>query len=186
MGSVLTDIRRWQNERASGAEIPRIISPGPKLDGATPEQKFRAPKLPDIFVLTAPEEAREEVDILKKQGVDFIKVHEGMSPGIYDALVQESKAVGLRFEGHLPLAGALAAAQAAKGQEGVRILAGTNVGDSYIIPGYALHDELELMVHAGDLTWTTLQSATSEPALAFGLTSIVGSVAAGQAADCNL
>ena len=38
---------------------------------------------------------------------------------------------------------------AAASQAGVKLLAGTDLGDPYVVPGYSLHDELELMVAAG-------------------------------------
>jgi imidazolonepropionase-like amidohydrolase len=52
-----------------------------------------------------------------------------------------------------------------------------------VIPGFALHDELELMVRAGVTPLAALQSATSEPARAFGLSTTLGTLAPGQAAD---
>ena len=72
---------------------------------------------------------------------------------------------------------------AAASRAGVRLLAGTDLGDPYIVPGYSLHDELELMVAAGVSPLKALQSATSEPAAAFGLSSTLGAVAPGQFAD---
>ena len=307
MGSVLTEVRMWQAEKRAGALIPRIITPGPKLDVVPPERKQQAIRLPDNVILTTPAEAKAEVDLLKKEGVGFIKVHEGMTPEMYAAVVQESKAVGLPFAGHLPVAGVVAAAEAgqrtiehgvsygsvgmlmcsaatwhrietdpaaradkgfcaplsmqplmfpamirahvwftptlvsgrghlvgtaelpdwkslsgssevypallkhwhdplfaskslptpfeqqlihefgdlaaAASKAGVHLLAGSDLGDPYVIPGYALHDELELMVKAGVPALIALQSATSEPAEAFGLSDQVGSVTAGHTAD---
>ena len=72
---------------------------------------------------------------------------------------------------------------AAASQAGVKLLAGTDLGDPYVIPGYSLHDELELMVAAGVPTLKALQSATSEPASAFGLASTLGTIAPGRSAD---
>ena len=66
---------------------------------------------------------------------------------------------------------------------GVPLLAGTDLGDPYVIPGYALHDELALMVAAGVTPLVALQSATSEPAKAFGLSGAVGAIRPGQMAD---
>jgi len=52
---------------------------------------------------------------------------------------------------------------------GVRILAGTDVGTSFQIPGISLHDELSLLVQAGLSTMDALQAATRNPARAFKL-----------------
>jgi imidazolonepropionase-like amidohydrolase len=84
------------------------------------------------------------------------------------------------------LLGQFGALAAAASRAGVPLLAGTDLGDPYVIPGFALHDELELMVAAGMTSLAALQSATSEPARAFGLTQTVGTVAPGQAADLVL
>ena len=305
MGSDLIEIRQWQAARAAGDMIPRILTPGPKLDGMSYEESLHAEYRPDRLVVTSPETARAAVDALAKAKVDFIKVHNGMTSAIYDAIAKEAPAVGLPFEGHLPAAGPLAAAAAgqrtlehgqhmvlcseadwqkirteppqraadeetwcatpdvqpkmfpaivqagewltptlvvwrsgdmigrpdvntlaqklsgsstvwpglqvwwdgelalatpftdfqrsliakvpamaaAASRAGVRLLAGTDTGDPYVIPGYALQDELELMVAAGVPTLKALQSATSEPAAAFGLSSTLGGIAAGQSAD---
>jgi len=72
---------------------------------------------------------------------------------------------------------------AAASRAGIKLLAGTDLGDPYVIPGYSLHDELELTVAAGVPTLKALQSATSEPGSAFGLSSTVGTIAPGQSAD---
>ncbi|MFC4910029.1 amidohydrolase family protein [Actinomadura gamaensis] len=66
---------------------------------------------------------------------------------------------------------------------GVRLLAGTDTGDPYIVPGFALHEELELLVQAGLTPMQALQAATSEPARAFGMAEKLGTVERGKLAD---
>ena len=112
MGSDLIEIRQWQEARVQGALIPRILTPGPKLDGMTYEDGLHAPYRPDRFVVTSPETARAIVDALKTAKVDFIKVHNGMNPQIYEAIAKEAHRVGLPFDGHLPMEGPLAAVAA--------------------------------------------------------------------------
>jgi Amidohydrolase family len=302
MGSDFAEIQQWRAARSAGALIPRIIAPGKKLYGGSIflRMAVRFTKWKhELRVVSSPEDARHAVDELKAQGVDFIKVHNHLTPELYDAIVSESRKVQLTFAGHLPEAGPLAAAaagqrtiehgrgmllcssdvwarirseshadaqycapleiqaalfpallragtwftptltswrgnfmvgdpalgswlatlpgssvvwpalrkhwddmveptpttfereligqfgalSAAASRAGVPLLAGTDLGDSYVIPGFALHDELALMVAAGVTPLAALQSATSEPARAFGLTDTVGAVAPGQAAD---
>jgi hypothetical protein len=301
MGSDFRQILKWKAARAEGALIPRIIAPGPKLDGGSFLMRLavRFTKWKhEMRFLSSPADARREVDELKAQGVDFIKVHNHLTPALYEAIVAESRKDQLLFAGHLPEAGPLAAAAAgqrtiehgrgmllcspdvwarirseapaaaqycapleiqaalfpallhagtwftptltswrgnamvsdpalaslfaglqgrsdvwpalrshwddmgskstaferelmgqfgaltaAASRAGVPLLAGTDLGDPYVIPGFALHDELALMVAAGVTPLVALQSATSEPARAFGLTDTVGAVASGQAAD---
>lgn len=302
MGSDFGQILRWRAARQAGAQIPRIIAPGPKLDGGSIiERLYFRWRTREQRVVTSPADAREAVDQLKSQGVDFIKVHNRLAPPVYDAIIDEARKVGLRVDGHLPIAGALAAAAAGQrtiehgrgmllcspeiwnrihsepaanadaaycapleiqaalfpalvragtwftptlvswrghgmigdpslparlaalsgnsavwpalrqhwddmsestptaferqllgqfgtlaaeaSRAGVPLLAGTDLGDPYVIPGYALHDEMALMVSAGLSPLVALRSATSEPARAFGLAASLGAIAPGQIAD---
>ena len=68
---------------------------------------------------------------------------------------------------------------------GVTILAGTDVGTSYQIPGISLHDELALLVQAGLSPMAALQAATRNPARVFNLTD-QGTVEPGMRADLVL
>jgi hypothetical protein len=298
MGSDFAQVLQWKAARVAGALIPRIISPGPKLDGGSFIQRVFSLGNREQRILTSPADARHTVDALKAQGVDFIKVHNRLTPALYDAIAAECHKDQLPFAGHLPVAGPLAAAaagqrtiehgrgmllcspdtwerirsdskaqadaeycaplevqsalfpallhagtwftptlvswrghamvgdpalarwlaalpgdsavwpalrhhwddmagptptaferellghfgalSAAASRTGVPLLAGTDLGDPYVVPGFALHDELELMVAAGVTPLAALQSATSEPARAFGFTETVGTIASGR------
>ncbi|MFD4628379.1 amidohydrolase family protein [Streptomyces sp. NPDC058284] len=65
---------------------------------------------------------------------------------------------------------------------GVRLAAGTDTGTGYLVPGFALHDELALLVSAGLTPADALRSATRDAARVLGLPA-VGTVARGHAAD---
>ncbi|MGK3943905.1 amidohydrolase family protein [Streptomyces caeruleatus] len=65
---------------------------------------------------------------------------------------------------------------------GVRLAAGTDTGTGYLVPGFALHDELALLVSAGLTPAEALRAATRDAARTLGLPD-VGTVARGQAAD---
>jgi len=65
----------------------------------------------------------------------------------------------------------------------VPILAGTDSPDPYVFPGFALHDELELLVKAGLTPLQALQAATTGPALFFGDIGEYGVVEKGRVAD---
>ena len=43
------------------------------------------------------------VDSVKKQGWDFVKVHDWLAPGVYRAIAAEAKRRGLPLAGHVPL-----------------------------------------------------------------------------------
>ncbi len=76
---------------------PEIVAAGPILDDAPPEYPFRR------RVRNAAE-AREAVRDLKRQGVDFIKVHDHTPRDAFFAIADESRKTGLPFAGHVPLA----------------------------------------------------------------------------------
>jgi len=70
---------------------------------------------------------------------------------------------------------------------GVTLLVGTDVGVSLVYPGYAVHDELRLLVEEGGLTpLEALRAATINPARIFGLGATAGVVAPGRRADLVL
>ena len=55
---------------------------------------------------------------------------------------------------------------------GVPILAGTDNNNPYVVPGFALHDELELFVRAGMTPFQALQTATINPAKYLEITNL--------------
>ncbi|MDQ2900466.1 MAG: amidohydrolase family protein [Acidobacteriota bacterium] len=69
---------------------------------------------------------------------------------------------------------------------GVPLLAGTDTGDPYTVPGFELHDELELLVKAGLSPLRALQTATIEPAKLIRKGQSMGAVRAQYAADLVL
>jgi imidazolonepropionase-like amidohydrolase len=72
-------------------------------------------------------------------------------------------------------------------QAGVPFLAGTDTAAGvYVVPGFSLHEEMELFVQAGFTPMEALQTATSNPARFLGTESTMGSVAAGKVADLVL
>jgi hypothetical protein len=69
---------------------------------------------------------------------------------------------------------------------GVKILAGTDAGDTYVFPGFAIHDELVELVGAGLSPAEALRSATLNAAEFAGLQEDFGSVTVGKAGDMLL
>jgi imidazolonepropionase-like amidohydrolase len=69
---------------------------------------------------------------------------------------------------------------------GVRLLAGTDTGVPYILPGFGLHDELELMAAAGIPASAVLRIATLAPARFLDREKDLGTIAAGKLADLVL
>jgi imidazolonepropionase-like amidohydrolase len=71
-------------------------------------------------------------------------------------------------------------------QAGVPIVVGTDTGVSGVIPGFAVHDELSMLVEAGLTPQEALGSATRLPAVWLGIDSEVGTVEIGKRADLIL
>lgn len=71
-------------------------------------------------------------------------------------------------------------------QAGVRILAGTDSGDSFSYPGFSLHDELQELRSAGMSPAEVIRSATLSGAEFLGVADQFGSVEPGKYADLVL
>ena len=96
MGSALDAVLRARNEIATHRMLgPRMVVSGPMLDG--PKTTYKA-----AIAIATPEDGRRAVDMLKRRGVDFIKVQSGVPREAYFAIADESKRVGIAFEGHVP------------------------------------------------------------------------------------
>jgi imidazolonepropionase-like amidohydrolase len=96
MGSELDAVLHARDEIAAHRLLgPRMIISGPMLDG--PKSQYKA-----AIPIVTPEDGRKAVDMLKSRGVDFIKVQSGVPRDAYFAIAEESKKVGIAFEGHVP------------------------------------------------------------------------------------
>lgn len=69
---------------------------------------------------------------------------------------------------------------------GVKLLAGTDMPQPFVFPGFSLHDELELLVRAGLSPLEALRTATYNPAEFLGALDSLGTVRAGKLADMVL
>jgi imidazolonepropionase-like amidohydrolase len=77
----------------------------------------------------------------------------------------------------------IAALVAMLAEAGVSVLAGSDTPNPWVIPGFGLHDELELLVKAGLTPLQALQSATLSPARFLHRTDELGTVGIGKLAD---
>jgi hypothetical protein len=69
---------------------------------------------------------------------------------------------------------------------GVKLLAGTDLASNFLMPGFSLHDELNLMVQAGLSPFAALQTATINPARFLRRDKDLGTVEKGKLADLVL
>jgi hypothetical protein len=68
-------------------------------------------------------------------------------------------------------------------KQGVMILAGTDNENPFVVPGFSLHDELELYIKAGLTPLEALQTATLNPAIFMHEENELGTVEKGKFAD---
>ena len=100
MGGDLPVLLTWRKKIANGQVIgPRMVLSGPMLDGHLPDGKLR---FPSSIAITTPASAIAAVDLLKTQGVDFIKVQSVLSHEAYLAAAAEAHKQGLPIVGHVP------------------------------------------------------------------------------------
>ena len=96
MGSALDPVLASRAAIAKHQQLgPRMIVAGPMLDGPNSSYKAALP-------ITTPESGRQAVDMLHARGVDFIKVQSGVPRAAYFAITDETRRVGIEFEGHVP------------------------------------------------------------------------------------
>jgi imidazolonepropionase-like amidohydrolase len=69
---------------------------------------------------------------------------------------------------------------------GVSLLAGSDCPNAFVYPGFAIHQELQLLVHAGLTPSEALRTATINAARFLGVTDSLGVVAPGKIADLVL
>jgi tetratricopeptide (TPR) repeat protein len=69
---------------------------------------------------------------------------------------------------------------------GLGILAGTDTSNAFCMPGFSLHDELDLLVKAGLTPMQALQTATLNPARFLGRERDLGTIEEGKIADLVL
>jgi hypothetical protein len=96
MGSALDYVLQMRDATASGAILgPRIVAAGPILDDAPGEWPFR------MRVKTA-DDGRAAVQLLKRRGVDLIKVHDNTPQQVFFAIAEEARRQNLPLAGHVP------------------------------------------------------------------------------------
>lgn len=71
-------------------------------------------------------------------------------------------------------------------KRGIPFLAGTDLTNAFIYPGFSLHQELQMFVQTGFTSLQALQTATINPARFLGLEDSLGSIQEGKYADVIL
>ena len=134
MGSDLDPILEWRKGVADGSVLgPRIVTPGPMLDGPKP-------RFPSSLAISTPEQGRKAVRDLKQRGVDFIKLQSQIPRDAVFAIADEAKKQGITFVGHVPDAVRASEASAA-GQKSFEHLIGVFEGSSPDEDKYIMGDK---------------------------------------------
>ncbi len=117
------DLLEKRRDRINHGEVlgPHLIYPGPFL--------VHGKNSAETIGVNNPEDARQAVDALKKRGVDFIKILDGLSRESYFAVSEESAKQKISFVGHVPYAVSLPEASSA-GQRSVEHLFGAGLAGS--------------------------------------------------------
>jgi imidazolonepropionase-like amidohydrolase len=129
MGSELEFILGLRNATSTGQTLgPRIFAAGPILDNAPGEWALRRR-------VKTPAEGRAAVQLLKRRGIDVIKVHDHTPRDVYFAIAQEARAQNLPLAGHVPFGVTLAEAIEA-GQRDIEHLSNLEIWKSCPGVGY--------------------------------------------------
>ena len=100
MGGDLEQLLAWRRMTTAGPSTgPRLVFAGPVLRGPRSANDSGSSS---GWVIRSAAAGRHAVDSLVGRGVDFIKVHEGLSREAYFAIAAEAKSRHLAFVGHVP------------------------------------------------------------------------------------
>jgi imidazolonepropionase-like amidohydrolase len=112
-------IRRLRAEIAAGIVVgPRIVASGPMLDGPQPYW-------PGAIACGTAAQARQAVERLARDGVDFVKIYSWLPRDAFFAIAAEARRAGLPVAGHVPNSVTAAEASAA-GQKSIEHLFGVS------------------------------------------------------------
>ena len=154
MGGDLEKLDGWRKDIATGKRlVPDIVRAGPFVDGPKPGAKDR------VTVHNAAE-GRRAVDALKRRGVDFIKVHNGLSRQSFFAVADEARRQGLPLAVHLP-----SGLWTRPGGEGVSVAEASDAGAKSIEHVEIL---LESALYRRGATAKTIEEAIAENSGAAG------------------
>jgi hypothetical protein len=90
----ILDVRETTSSRRTLG--PRIVAAGPILDDAPGDWPLR-------ICVKNPDEGQAAVQLLKRRGVDLIKVHNFTPRDVFSAIVDEARRQQLPVAGHVPL-----------------------------------------------------------------------------------
>ncbi len=111
------EVLESRRKRIESGELPgpRLILAGPFLAGGKSDRQ--------TIAVNTPEDARQAVDAVKKQGLDFVKILSNVPRDSYFAIADESSKQNISFVGHVPYSVSVREAATA-GQKSIEHLTG--------------------------------------------------------------
>jgi hypothetical protein len=98
MGSHLDRLAEWRASLRRGEIIPRIVAAGPIVTGMVDDPDPRVVHVADSVG------GERAVDSLVTRGVDFIKVHDWLTPAAYRGIIAAARRHHVAVAGHVPVA----------------------------------------------------------------------------------
>jgi imidazolonepropionase-like amidohydrolase len=104
-GGEINFLKEWKNKSISDPNIyPRVKIAGPLIDGKYNVYNGNSVYFPPLSVRTASvQETEAQVKELIKNGVDFLKAYEMLSPEQFKVITKIAKENKLKVTGHIPL-----------------------------------------------------------------------------------
>ena len=104
-GGEINFLKKWKSKSKSDPNIyPRVKIAGPLIDGKYNVYNGNSVYFPPLSVRTASvQETEIQVKELIKNGVDFLKAYEMLSPEQFEAITRIAKENKLKVTGHIPL-----------------------------------------------------------------------------------
>jgi imidazolonepropionase-like amidohydrolase len=142
-GGHMDELKSWREAVASGKLLgPHMVICGPVVDGPPPVHPDHS------IVVRNADEARQAVDLLKRSGMDFVKVYDNLSREAYFAIAAEAKQQKIPFVGHVPVT-IIATEASAAGQASIEHL-GNVIEDSSADPAAIAKHRAEKPKSPGD------------------------------------
>ena len=104
-GGEINFVKKWKNKSVDNSNIyPRVKIAGPLIDGKFNVYNGNSVYFPPLSVRTATvKETENQVNELIKNGVDFLKAYEMLTPEQFGVITKIAKENGLKVTGHIPL-----------------------------------------------------------------------------------
>ena len=104
-GGEINFLKKWKSKSKSDPNIyPRVKIAGPLIDGKYNVYNGNSVYFPPLSVRTASvQETEIQVKELIKNGVDFLKAYEMLSPEQFEVITRIAKENKLKVTGHIPL-----------------------------------------------------------------------------------